>query len=56
MIVYEVNFWGLPLLGRVYGSAFPRALLFGGLSSLTAYILFAFAPAGATETLSNTFM
>lgn len=33
MIVYEPSFWGLPLLWRVYGSAFPRALLFGGITA-----------------------
>lgn len=39
MIVYSTAFWGLPLLLRVYGSAFPRALVWGALSGVATALI-----------------
>eukprot|EP01024_Parvocaulis_polyphysoides_P014826 TRINITY_DN16220_c0_g1_i2.p1 TRINITY_DN16220_c0_g1~~TRINITY_DN16220_c0_g1_i2.p1 ORF type:complete len:459 (+),score=57.88 TRINITY_DN16220_c0_g1_i2:128-1504(+) len=39
MIIYHKRLWGLQLLGRLYGSAFPRALPFALLSTGITLIL-----------------
>ncbi|CAD7698726.1 unnamed protein product [Ostreobium quekettii] len=39
MILYTKNYWGLPLLWRIYGSAFPRTIPFALISGVIALIL-----------------
>ncbi|CAD7699638.1 unnamed protein product [Ostreobium quekettii] len=39
MILYSKNYWGLPLLWRIYGSAFPRTLPFALVSGVITLIL-----------------
>eukprot|EP01023_Acetabularia_acetabulum_P020213 TRINITY_DN20429_c0_g2_i1.p1 TRINITY_DN20429_c0_g2~~TRINITY_DN20429_c0_g2_i1.p1 ORF type:complete len:458 (+),score=86.68 TRINITY_DN20429_c0_g2_i1:226-1599(+) len=39
MIIYHKRFWGLQLLTRLYGSAFPRALPFALLSTAITLLL-----------------
>eukprot|EP00210_Caulerpa_lentillifera_P008077 g7712.t1 len=39
MIVYDKRHWGLPLLFRIYGSAFPRCLPFAILSGTITLVL-----------------
>ncbi|KAG2432141.1 hypothetical protein HXX76_009067 [Chlamydomonas incerta] len=53
MIIYENWLWGLPLLTRGYGSAFPRAFLFAAISALETAILFVYAPDNIKKALKN---
>ncbi|GMH35646.1 hypothetical protein BSKO_03514 [Bryopsis sp. KO-2023] len=43
MIYYSKNYWALGLLGRFYGSAFPRAVIFAVLGTATLVALEYFA-------------
>ncbi|KXZ44684.1 hypothetical protein GPECTOR_63g13 [Gonium pectorale] len=43
MILYDNRYWGLPLIGRLYGSAFPRAFLFASLTALETALLYKYA-------------
>lgn len=52
MITYDTSFWGLPLLFRAFGSAFPRATLFGALAGGATALLYFLGPDAATKTLS----
>lgn len=40
MITYSKTTWGLHLLVRVYGSAFPRSIIFSGISSAITMALY----------------
>lgn len=39
MIIYDKGWWGFKVLGRMYGSAIPRALPISLLSALAAGLL-----------------
>ncbi|KAG2488737.1 hypothetical protein HYH03_012736 [Edaphochlamys debaryana] len=53
MILYENHYWGIPLLLHLYGSAFPRALLFASLAALETALLYQYAPTYITQSLKN---
>jgi len=55
MIVYSNDFWGLSILFRLYGSAFPRAAMFASISALMTAILYYYAPSSIKYSISNPF-
>mmetsp|Transcript_25095 Transcript_25095/g.45441 ORF Transcript_25095/g.45441 Transcript_25095/m.45441 type:complete len:188 (+) Transcript_25095:107-670(+) len=55
MIVYSNGFWGLPILFRLYGSAFPRSLFFASSSSMATAILYYYGSTNVITTLKNPF-
>ncbi len=56
MIIYETKFWSFPLLWRLYGSAFPRAILWGAFTGGGTALLYLFGANDAQKALSNPFM
>mmetsp|Transcript_31456 Transcript_31456/g.57132 ORF Transcript_31456/g.57132 Transcript_31456/m.57132 type:complete len:411 (-) Transcript_31456:850-2082(-) len=55
MIVYSNNLWGLAILFRLYGSAFPRAVVFASISALMTAILYYYGPSPIIYSISNPF-